>query len=178
MWMGFGCYPHAEFLIDGFGLSDGIQQFVHEVKPCKQKGCDSSLFKVVHHLKKKYFSGKCVLISLPKWQFCSNAHPPFAMKFETNLRAWTSCPCPMEIARQSMKVEGNIYNSPHIFVKNNIHQLLSDNILQKLLPMPRFLASPSIWFVGSDPILRKQMRGVRGSLSPHVASRSNSTGSA
>ena len=151
-------------------------------------------------------------VHLPKWQFCNSAHPPFAMKFDTNLRACTSCPCPMEIARHSSKI------SQHIMMECDLRILGSESFtrwlvwgasarelgkvgtflhphclwlrfeskpqiqiicnLTVVLPMPRFRASPSIWFVGSDPILKKQMRGVRGSLSPQVASRSRSTGSA
>ena len=63
----------------------------------------------------------------------------------SSLRAWTSCPCPIEMAR---------------------HSNLS------------FLARPSMLLVGSDPMERKQMRGVRISDSSQVFSRSRTTPSA
>ena len=74
--------------------------------------------------------------SNPRWQFCSKAHPPSAMKTDINFRACTPWPCPIDTARQSICI---------------------------------FFAKSSIWFVGSEPIDRKQMRGVRGSLSIHVS---------
>jgi len=45
-------------------------------------------------------------------------------------------------------------------------------------PMPFFLAKSSIIAVGSDPIDRRQIIGVLGSLSSHMALRSRITGSA
>ena len=44
--------------------------------------------------------------------------------------------------------------------------------------MPFFLARSSIIAVGSDPIDSRQIIGVRGSLSSHMARRSRITGSA
>lgn len=55
--------------------------------------------------------------------------------------------------------------------------LLSFINKRSVIPSFSFLARASIWMVGSEPMDRKQIRGVCGSLSSHVFSRFRITGS-
>lgn len=73
---------------------------------------------------------------------CSSHRLTLAMFCCRSLRAWTSCPCPMEMYRVS------------------IFSLLPRAIMES---------------VGSEPIDRKQIRGVRGSDSSQVFSKSRIT---
>lgn len=88
--------------------------------------------------------------------------------------ACTSCPCPIEIALQSADTGMQLACLTWIY----FFWLTWKNLKHWVLPSSRFLASASIWSVGSEPMDRKQMRGVRVSLSSHVAWRLRMTGSA
>ena len=109
--MSFRCDPHSEFRIDCFSFSYSLQQFIHEVQSFMQ--IKNTNFVLVIGFRKclmfyfydEHEARECTLTQVT---ILHSAHPPFAMKFDTNLRACTSCPCPMEIARHSSKIGQHI----------------------------------------------------------------------
>lgn len=64
----------------------------------------------------------------PKWQFCSSTQPPSFINCANRRRACTSCPCPMEMARQSVRDTKTITTvkqlSPWPTSSNNCHIML------------------------------------------------------